>query len=191
MRFRDTSEVIDIMPLNILCLNTLNKYDDAKRIWMYYLDKSGLQDSDIKENRAKINKLYSGKNLPEYRSPDKAENLSRFVPGSGQMYSGALMEGTFNFLMNASLLGFAFYEFYTRYYFTGYFVGLGIFNKTYHGGMHRARILADGKNLESMRKFNSQNCSVMIIIMNARNSRLSVPQETSPIKVRNLLSPLL
>lgn len=181
MRFRDTSEVLDIIPLNILCLNTLNKYDDAIRLWMYYLDKSGLQDSVIKENKAKINKLYSGRNLPEFRSPEKAENLSRFVPGSGQMYSGALMEGTFNFLMNASLLGFAFYEFYTQYYFTGYFVGLGIFNKTYHGGMHRARILADTKNLESMRKFNSRNCSVMIIIMNARNSRISVPQGTSPI----------
>ena len=75
------------------------------------------------------------------------------------------MEGSFNFLMNASLIGFAFYEFYTEYYFTGYFVGLGLFNKTYTGGMHRANLLAIDKNLKSMNKFNLAVSSLMLKVL--------------------------
>ena len=164
-RFPDSLKTMDIIPLNILCLNTLRKWEEAIKLWNYFLDNSGLEDSLRNDYQTRINTIYNRKNIPKYHSPKKAETWSRFIPGSGQIYCGAVLEGSFNFLMNASLLGFAFYEFYTEYYFTGYFVGLGLFNKTYTGGMHRANLLAIDKNLKSMNKFNLAVSSLMLKVL--------------------------
>lgn len=172
-RFRDSLKTDDIIPLNILCLNAVKRWDDAFNLWINFLDNSGLQDSVKQVLKTRISFLYRNKNLPKFRSPRKAQNLSRFIPGSGQMYCGKVLEGSFNFLMNVSILGYAFYEFYTHYYFTGYFVGLSIFNKTYTGGMHRAYLLAGEKNLSQINKFNRENSSLMIILLNSRDKRKS------------------
>ena len=172
-RFHDSLKTDDIIPLNILCLNALKRWDDAFNLWISFLDKSVLQDSVKQVLKTRISLMYKNKNLPKFRSPRKAQNLSRFIPGSGQMYCGKVLEGSFNLLMNASILGYAFYEFYTHYYFTGYFVGLSLFNKTYNGGMHRAYLLAEEKNLSQINKFNRQNISLLIILMNSRDKRKS------------------
>ncbi|MEZ5199231.1 MAG: hypothetical protein R2764_23450, partial [Bacteroidales bacterium] len=76
----------------------------------------------------------------------KAENWSRFIPGTGQIYAGRAGEGTVNFLINASVLTFAGFQVYNGFYITGYLAGLGFFNKTYHGGIKRAGVLASYKN---------------------------------------------
>ena len=144
-RFPDSLKTIDIIPLNILCLNALRKWDEAINLWNFLLNNSELKDLEKKGYEVKLNNLYNKRKIPKFHSPKKAENLSRFIPGSGQMYCGAVFEGTFNLIMNASLLTYSFFEFYSKYYFTGYFVGLGIFNKTYNGGMHRAKLLAGEK----------------------------------------------
>jgi hypothetical protein len=174
-RFPDSSGLSEIIPLNIVCLNAVRRWDEAVNLWSYLLDNSGLQDSARNVLISKVNNLYSKKNIPKYCSPVKAGNLSRFIPGSGQMYSGAVFEGTFNLLMNASLLTFSFYEFYYQYYFTGYLVGLGVFNKTYHGGIHRANILAEEKNLDGIRKFNISASSLLINIIESKGSNLGFP----------------
>jgi tetratricopeptide (TPR) repeat protein len=161
-RFPDSLKTIEIVPLNILCLNSLRKWEEAKSLWDYLLDNSGLQDSIKKDIRADINNLYKRKNIPRFHSPKKAENLSRFIPGSGQMYCGAVREGTFNLLMNAAILGYTFYEFYSRYYFTGYIVGLSVLNKTYNGGLKRARLLAGEKNQKDINMFNLEVSSLLI-----------------------------
>jgi hypothetical protein len=168
-RFPDSLRIYDIIPLNILCLNALREFDGASDLWKYFLDNSGLKDSVKKDFEAKVNILYDNRNIPKFRSPKKAENLSRFIPGSGQMYCGALLEGAFNLLMNTAILGYSFYEFYSHYYFTGYIVGLGIFNKTYTGGMHRANLLAGEKNLNAMNKFNLKASALMIRVLAAGN----------------------
>ncbi|MEI6049851.1 MAG: hypothetical protein WCS03_13180 [Bacteroidota bacterium] len=170
-RFPDSSKTINIIPLNILCLNTLRKWEEATDLWNFFIDNSGINDSVSEYYKTTINKLYSKKNIPKWRSPKKAENLSRFIPGSGQMYCGAVAEGAFNLLINVSLLGFAFYEFYSEYYLTGYFAGLGLFNKTYNGGMHRANLLAVQKNMESMNRFNLEAGSLMIRVLNSDQSK--------------------
>jgi len=169
-KFPDSSKTLDLIPLNIICLNALRNWDEAVKLWNYLIDNSELKDSVRNDFSSKVINLYSKKNIPKYHSPKKAENLSRFIPGSGQMYSGAVFEGAFNFLMNASLLTFSFYEFYYQYYFTGYLVGLGTFNKTYHGGMHRANLLADEKNLDGIREFNYSASSLLLSILDSKSS---------------------
>lgn len=70
--------------------------------------------------------------------------------------------------MNAGLLGFSLYEFYTKFYFTGYMVGLTSLNKIYHSGMHRANILATETNKITMNKFNIGTTSLMMKIENLK-----------------------
>jgi tetratricopeptide (TPR) repeat protein len=163
-RFSDSLKTLDIIPLNILCLNDVRKWDDAIILWNYLLDKSRLADSARSAIKSKIVNLYEKRNLPKFRSPGKAETLSRFIPGSGQIYCGALFEGSFNLLMNAAVLGFSIYEFYTKYYFTGYIVGLTLFNKTYHGGIRRANQLAAEKNIEALNRFDLETSILLISI---------------------------
>jgi hypothetical protein len=172
LRFPDPTKIIEIIPLNILCLNTTRNWDEANKLWNYLLENSGLDNSLEKKFKAEVNNLYNKKSIPRFHSPKKAENLSRFIPGSGQIYSGAVFEGSVNFLLNASFLGFALYEFYTEYYITGYFVGLGIFNKTYHGGMRRAGLIAEQKNSTSLRKFNLECSSLIIKVLESGNSKM-------------------
>lgn len=168
-RFPGSSRSTDIIPLNILCLNSLRKWDEALFLWNYLLDNSGLDEASKTDFLNEVSEYYKKRNIPKYHSPKKAETLSRFIPGSGQVYSGAVLEGTFNLLINASLLGFAAYGFYEEYYLTGYFVGLGLFNKTYHGGMHRANLLADNKNREDLNEFNAGSGTLLLRILDKRN----------------------
>jgi tetratricopeptide (TPR) repeat protein len=170
LKFRDTSKILEILPLNILCLNTVREWDNAHNLWNYFLENAGLQDSITTEYKEIINDLYKKRNIPKLYSPKKAQNLSRFIPGSGQMYSGEVGEGSLNLLINGSILIYALREFNFRYYFTGYFVGLGLFNKMYTGGMHRANLLASEKNREGIRKFNAQNSSLMIKVIGKSES---------------------
>jgi hypothetical protein len=174
LRFRipDSSKIIKIIPINILCLNATKKFDEAYSLWNYFLENSGIDSTSKSILKTEIDNLYKKRNLPGFHSPKKAENLSRFIPGAGQMYAGAVVEGSVNFLINASILSFALYEFYSEYYLTGYFVGLGLFNKTYHGGMHRANLLAEQKNREALNKFNLKNSSLMVRLIDSGNHLL-------------------
>jgi TM2 domain-containing membrane protein YozV len=168
-RFPDSVKVMEITPLNILCLNSVRKWDEAYKLLCYYLENSGIDNSAIANYKGKVDFLYKKRNIPGFHSPKKAENLSRFIPGSGQMYTGAVAEGSVNFLLNATLLSFALYEFYTEYFITGYFVGLGLFNKTYHGGIRRAGLLADQKNKDALNKFNLETSSLIIKVIESAN----------------------
>lgn len=158
---RDTSEILNILPLNVLCLNSIRKWEDAHNLLDYLIVNSDITEPEKKKLAEEIDEIYIDNKLPKFKKPSKAENLSRFIPGSGQVYSGAVGEGSFNFLMNASILGFAAYEFYTHYYFTGYFVGLGLLNKTYNGGIRRAGIIAERRNQKSMDDFNLRISSIL------------------------------
>lgn len=166
-RYSDSLQTMDMVPLNIISLNALRKWDDAITLWEYYIDHSSLDVADRGVFKEEIKLLYHKRNIPKYRSPRKAEILSRFIPGSGQIYAGGVFEGSFNFFMNAAVLGFSLYEFSIKYYFTGYLAGLAIFNTTYHSGMHRAYLLASQKNQVSVDKFNLRVNSVLKEIMDA------------------------
>ncbi len=157
----DTAGILNILPLNVLCLNSIRKWEDAHNLLNYLIVNSDLTEQEKKKVSEEVDEIYNDNKLPKFKKPGKAENLSRFIPGSGQMYSGAVGEGSFNLLMNASILGFAAYEFYTRYYFTGYFVGLGLLNKTYNGGIRRAGIIAERRNQNTMNDFNLRISSIL------------------------------
>jgi tetratricopeptide (TPR) repeat protein len=170
MRSKDTLNNSDIIPLNIICLNANREWDNALTLWNNYIENLQLNDSVKNIFKKEIDILYRRENIPRFYSPGKAKNLSCFIPGSGQIYCGAVPEGLFNFLINTSLLGYTVWEFYSKYYFTGYFVGLRFFNKFYIGGINRANNLAREKNKQGTSKFNAENSSLMMRIFDAKFS---------------------
>ena len=153
-----------IIQLNIICLNSRQEWDKAMTLWYRYIDSFQVDDSAKYIFKKEIANIYAKENLPRLYSASKAKLFSSIIPGSGQIYCGAISEGMFNLLINASLLGYTVWEFYSQYYFTGYFIGLRFFKKFYTGGINRANNLAVIKNKMEITEFNSESSSLMLRI---------------------------
>ncbi|MCU0455241.1 MAG: hypothetical protein MUE74_02975 [Bacteroidales bacterium] len=156
----------ELLPLEILCLNTAGRWDNARAQWYVYLECMFRNDSLRNVFMAEVEAIYCKKNIPKFHSTMKAGKLSGFIPGLGQIYCGEILEGTLNFLINVTLLGFTIWELYTKYYFTGYIMGLRLFNRFYTSGIRRAVELAREKNTEVINKFNAANSELMFRAMN-------------------------
>ena len=155
-RSADTASYRFFMPIRILCLNETFKWNEAQECFMRFIQMQNFAPDKKSEIQKVVINLYKKRNLPHIKSIQNAENWSRFIPGSGQIYAGKMGEGIANFLINASLLAFTAQQAYNGFYITGYLAGLGFFNKTYHGGMKRAGILSSQKNKELLYCFNSK-----------------------------------
>ncbi len=153
-RNADTASYRYFRPVRILCLNETFQWNEAQKCFLRLIQMQSFTPEKEAEMMQIVNNLYTKRNLPHIRSVKKAENLSRFIPGSGQIYSGKTGEGIVNFLINTSLLAFSAQQFYNGFYITGYFAGLGMFNKTYHGGIKRSGILSSQENNEQIVIFN-------------------------------------
>ncbi len=152
----DSSSFLLFMPVKLLSLNETRKWDEAKECFIDYIQEQHLSKEKEANLQQTVELIYSKKNIPRLRSVDSAENWSRFLPGAGQIYAGKTGEGIVNMLINSTVLFFAGYQMFNHFYITGYFAGLGLFNKTYHGGIKRAGILAEEKNKATMIAFNRQ-----------------------------------
>ncbi len=161
-RSKDSASFQYFLPVKILCLNQTFEWERAQNNFLQYIDLLNISSEKKMEAKEIVEKLYNKKNRPHIKSIKKAENLSRFFPGSGQIYAGKEGEGIINFLINASILTFVGFQVYNGFYVTGYLAGLGFFNKTYHGGIKRAGVLATQKNKELMINFNSDITSFIL-----------------------------
>lgn len=144
------------LPLKILCLNETYQWTEAQECFRKYILLQNFTLEKQSSLQKIVDDLYQRKNLPHIRSAKKAENWSRFIPGSGQIYAGKTGEGILNFLINASLLTFSAHQALNGFYITGYLAGLGFFNKIYQGGIKRSGILTTQKNKEILVNFNSR-----------------------------------
>lgn len=154
-RRADTVSYKIFMPVRLLCLNENLQWNEAKECFLRLIQLQNFAPAKEAQMEEIVNNLYNKRNLPHIRSIKKAENLSRFFPGSGQVYTGKTGEGIVNFLINACILAFSADQALNGYYITGYLAGLGFFNKTYQGGIKRSGILASQKNKELIADFNS------------------------------------
>ena len=153
-RSKDSATFEYFLPIKVLCLNSTYRWKEAEQSFLQYLQMQNFELQKQNEFEQKVIELYRKKNRPRIKSEKKAKNLSRFVPGLGQMYAGKGGEGVINFLINAAVLTFAGVQIYNEFYITGYLAGLGFFNKTYHGGMRRAANLASQNNKKVTIQFN-------------------------------------
>lgn len=162
----DSASFQYFLPVKILALNEIMKWEEAKSSFLQYIKMQNLSPEKQAEMEQIVNDLYHKKNLPKIKSEKKAENWSRFLPGSGQIYAGHVGEGVINFLINASVLTFAGIQAYNGFYITGYLGGLGFLNKTYHGGIKRSGVLATQKSNSEMSNFNREiNAEIITILV--------------------------
>jgi hypothetical protein len=157
---KDTNLVKQSLLLRTLNLNQLNLYDTAYTTALRYIKSSEMSDIQKEKTLNTINQMYS--KPPRLKKEKTARLLSSFIPGSGQVYAGAPIEGLFNFSLHVATLGFAVYEFLDTYYITGYFAGLGMFQKFYFGGIRRAEYLVKKKNYQVTKKFNEEVKNILI-----------------------------
>jgi len=153
-RSNDSTSLNYFAPLKILCLNKLQRWQEAEDVFLQYVAIQNFSNERKIAYTQIVTSFYDKNYRPRMKSEQRAENLSRFIPGTGQAYAGEFGEGVVNLLMNASVLAFSGYQVYNGFYITGYLAGLGFFNKTYHGGIRRAGILASKKNKEQTIDFN-------------------------------------
>jgi tetratricopeptide (TPR) repeat protein len=153
-RCTDTTTFSVFMPIKILSLNESQQWEEATECFMKFIQTQSFVAEKESEMQQMVINLYKKKKRPHFKSVNKAENWSRFIPGSGQIYSGKTREGLVNFLLNATILAFTAQQIYTGFYITGYLAGLGLFNKTYHGGIKRAGVIATQRNMEEFERFN-------------------------------------
>jgi tetratricopeptide (TPR) repeat protein len=152
----DTDSYSIFLPLKILCLNETFKWQEAHDCFIKFIQMQKFSSEKSTEMLQIVNELYKKKNLPHIKSIKSAENWSRFIPGAGQIYAERTGEGIANFLINVSILALSAQQALNGFYITGYLAGLGMFNKTYQGGIKRSGILATRINKEQIVHFNSK-----------------------------------
>jgi len=148
--------------VEIFVLNEMKKWQDAHQKAKLYAEQYVSEENHKLISLKKLDSLYSKKNLPKLKSIDKAENLSRFIPGVGQLYCGKIAEGSFTFLFNGAFLALGAQQILSKFYFTGYTAGFGVLHKTYTGNMARTKHLAKKVNLVRSTHFNESIIKYML-----------------------------
>lgn len=136
----------DVLYLHILTLNAMRKWEEAKEKYAQYADENNVP-LDVEQAYAFLPKT-------KLKNPEKAEKISYFLPGIGQMYAGYFGKGLISSLIQAGLVGFGAYSLYEGYFFTGALTGIGLFYSFYTGGARHAKYLALRKNEELTKRYN-------------------------------------
>ncbi|MFO8234273.1 MAG: hypothetical protein R6U04_02545 [Bacteroidales bacterium] len=151
----------NILPLKIMILNKDRKWEKAENTLTEWINALDISRKEKEKWIDTAKTLYAEKKLPKNYKEEKAKNLSRFIPGAGQIYTSHTWEGIASFFFNAAALGAGIHQVWYGYYFTGYIAGFGIFYKSYFGGMERAANLANTERNNEMAIFNS-HCAMII-----------------------------
>jgi len=163
---KDYSKIKNVLPTYIMSLNALREWDSAKKEYLAYVNTLSVSQKVKDRYLLELDNIYAKKNIPKEYSAKTASNWSRFIPGAGHIYTGRITEGLFAFTMCAGFALSGAYMIYYQYYFTGYVLGIGLWYKSYMGGIRRSSYLANRKNIESLNQFNKK-CVNLFIDMNA------------------------
>lgn len=158
---KDQKKKDETLFLQILCLNELQRWEEAKEKFAVYIELNNLNENP--------DEVYAFLEKPKLRDPKKAETLSYILPGVGQMYAGYFGKGLFSSFTQLVLVSFGAYSIYEGYFFTGAFTGIGLFYAFYSGGIRHARFLTEKKNAEKVEKYNS---AVRKVILAAEQSKI-------------------
>lgn len=160
----DKSLYQDIILLEVTNQVQLKQFHQADSLLVDHIQNQEFREAITDSLIAISNNLFSRENLPRIKNPEKAERLSTFIPGAGQMYAGYVMDGLQSIFFQLASLSVAAYFGYYGYYFTGYFGGLAVFQKFYFGGKTRAAYLARKRTKAEMADFNNDLKKLLDII---------------------------
>lgn len=165
---RDSSLTIHSLPLYALVLNELQRWPEAKEKMLEAIRKTNISSAEKDSLNKRIGQLYVPDNYPRMKNLLKAQKMSAFLPGLGQIYAGYFWEGAASAFLNAASVGFIAYCIYTKLYFTGVMTGSGIFSKFYIGGSNRLEYLVEKRNYKVLRKYND---SLKQVVLNGSGSK--------------------
>ncbi len=135
-----------VLFLHILTLNALRRWEEAKEKYQEYVN--------VNEVELTVEEAYGFLNKTKIKDSEKAESLSYFLPGVGQMYAGYFGRGLLSGFLQAVFIGYGAYSLYEGYFFSGALTGVGLFWAFYSGGSRHAKYLAQKKNEELTAKYN-------------------------------------
>lgn len=142
--------------LYALVLNEQNRWDEAKEKIVKWINLTDYYPS-IKDSLLNIiGEIYQSSGYPKLKNLKKAQILSRFLPGSGQIYTGYFWDGLTNVSLQLTALAFTGYAIYSAYYITAFVIGYVIFGKFYVGGINHLKYLVNKKNYELLRGYNNR-----------------------------------
>ncbi|MFW6222373.1 MAG: hypothetical protein ACOC3T_02045 [Bacteroidota bacterium] len=150
---KDTTLLENTWLVRTLNYNELYEYEKARLSGVRFIELH--EENGMQTALGKWDSIYGEENLPRLKK-QKIANVLQMVPGLGQIYAGAWGEGIFNFMLNATFLGFGVYQVFEGYYLTGYFSAVIPLNKFYFGGHKRTSFLVEKTNYERIRAFNSE-----------------------------------
>ncbi|TAN19460.1 MAG: tetratricopeptide repeat protein [Chitinophagaceae bacterium] len=145
--FPDSSKNEDVLFMKILCLNELQQWKEADTLYKQLMEKYG-------PSEALPNPYLE---IPKLKDPDKAEKLSAYLPftGAGLFYAGNIPEGILSIVLQAGFIAFGGYSILMKRYITGVLIGVGGYAAFYHGGVRRAKWLAERYNEKKRIQFNA------------------------------------
>lgn len=143
----------ELLFLEILCLNKLKRWREAKEKYERYATVNDL-NADVNQYEEILNH--------KFKNPKKAQNLSLVIPGSGQMYAGFPLKGLFSLTVQAGLVYFSVESFLNAYYLSGVFTGVALFYMFYNGGARYAAKLATQNNEKVVQSFNDKISTIII-----------------------------
>jgi hypothetical protein len=130
--------------LEILNLNALKRYDDAKIQLEQYAFET--------DKTIRIDSIFAKQ--PKLKSLKKARNLSTFMPSGGLWYNNDYGRATTNLLLNSASVGFIVYNLVNTNYITASTIGPFLFLYFYYGGLNQLNDRVLLKNQEHTDKYN-------------------------------------
>ena len=151
VNFSDNALPELVAVMKVISLNELGRWEDAAaayREWAGKKDTSYLLKDPYKK-------------LPRFKSENKAEWLSTFIPGGGQIYAGKPLEGMVSILVQGAGVWFGVVSFLDHYYLSAW-AGAGLFGSFHMGGVRRSAVLVQRYNKKALKDFNEKVKTLML-----------------------------
>ncbi len=135
-----------LIAVRVLSLNELKRWSEAA---VAYRELA----AHIQADSVNLNPYQQ---LPRLKSEKKAQWLSTFIPGAGQLYAGKPGEAALSILVQSAGLYFGVLSYLQGYYLSAWGIGAGLFGSFHAGGVRRAEVLVQELNHKRAAMFNAR-----------------------------------
>ena len=132
--------------VRVLSFNELRRWPEARQAY----------GELVMRVQADTSVLALYRQVPVLKQEKKAQWLSTFIPGAGQLYAGKPIEAAVSLLVQAAGLYIGVTSFLNQYYLTAWGVGAGLFGSFHSGGVRRAEVLVQQYNGRKTAAFNAK-----------------------------------
>lgn len=139
-----------LLIIEILSLNKLQQWNKAAEVYTAFFNAG--------KDPATYDNPYL--KLPRLKSVDKAQWLSTFIPGAGQIYAGKPLEALVSIIIQGAGLYYGITSFLDHYYLSAWLAGAGLFGSFHMGGVRRSEVLVNQYNQKKLTRLTGmwKNC---------------------------------